>query len=123
MAEKPQHELWNEDGTPKRPVPPDTDDAFRQIVQSEGQRHEQEAFLTYVQAKQQFKKNTPATIGDVVHFWDGEQCRAAMVAETEAYSHAVTIHVFIPREACQWWHADHSEEKDVLNTWHWAEEA
>jgi len=119
MPEKPRHELWNEDGTPKRPVPPDTDQAFRSIVQSES---EQEAYMSYVRAKQEYKRNTPATIGDVVHFWDGERCRAGLVAEIESYTHACTIHVFIPNAACQWWHVDHSEEKAV-NTWHWAEEA
>jgi len=123
MAEKPRHELWNEDGTPKRPVPPDTDDAFREIVQSESKAHEQEAFLTYVKAKQEFKRNTPPTIGDVVHFWDGQRCMAAMVAETEQYTHACTAHVFVPREACQWWHVDHDEAKETDNTWHWAEES
>jgi hypothetical protein len=122
MPEKPRHELWNEDGSPKRPVPPDTDDAFRSIIQSESKASEREAYMSYARAKQEFKRGTPATIGDVVHFWDGERCRAGMVAEIEMYSHACTIHVFIPNEACQWWHADHSEEKET-NTWHWAEDA
>lgn len=122
-------DLWNDDGTPKRPsqeymrrleeaqdleaVDPET--PLRRLAEK------RDAYISYVRAQREFKNKTPASLGDIVHFWYGTGCAAAIVVETEALTHAVTLHVFIPHEASQHWHCDHDELKADKDTWHWPE--
>lgn len=111
-------DLWNDDGTPKRPsqqymknladAQRGAGDAFR------------EAYINYARARREAREARSPEVGDIVHFWDDEKtrCRAAMVMETDAFSDAATLRVHIPNEAFQDWHVDHSEGKE-RDTWHW----
>lgn len=121
-------DLWNDDGTPKRPTKKYME-SLKEAQDLEAADPETprkvaaekaEAFISYARAKREALENTPATLGDVVHFWDGDRCRAAVVIETETFTDACTLQVFIPHEAAQCWVVDHNEDK-VPESWHWAE--
>lgn len=114
-------DLWNDDGTPKKPSKTYMDSL--EAAQLQGDQDAQQgrdSYLSYARAKRELKENQPASIGDIVHFWDGEQCRAAIVMEVETFSHAATLRVHVPHEAFQDWHVDHEEGKGP-NSWHWPE--
>lgn len=121
-------DLWNDDGTPKRPsqaymrrleemqdleaVDPETP------VKRAAEQHE--AYLNYARIKRQAREARAPEVGDIVHYWDDEKalCRAAMVMEIDPFSDAATLRVHIPHEAFQDWHVDHGEDKGK-ETWHW----
>lgn len=121
-------DLWNDDGTPKRP----TADYMKRL--SEAQHLEavdpetpfkraaevNEAFVNYARIKRDAKAQRSPEVGDIVHFWDDEhaRCRAAMVMETDPYSDGATLRVHIPHEFFQDWECSHDEDKSG-DTWHW----
>lgn len=107
-------DLWNDDGTPKKP----TAEYMQRL--DEAQQEQGGAFLNYARIKRQAREARAPEVGDIVHYWDGENalCRAAMVMEIDPFSDAATLRVHIPHEAFQDWHVDHSEDK-VQETWHW----
>lgn len=111
-------DLWNDDGTPKRPS--------AQYMQrlDEAQQGDNSVFLNFARIKREARAARAPEIGDIVHFWGGKEnpehdhCFAAIVMETETFSDAATIRVHVPHEAFMDWHCDHDEEKGH-NTWHW----
>lgn len=121
-------DLWNDDGTPKRPSKEymqrlrEAQDAEAVDPATPGKRVREldDAFLNYARVKQQAREQRSPEVGDIVHYWDDEnaRCRAATVMETEPFSDTATLRVHIPHEAFQDWHVDHDEEK-VRDTWHW----
>lgn len=126
-------DLWNEDGTPKKPTSEymqRLDEAqrggevFARLAQEEPNAELAQAYAEHARLRQQARTTTPASMGDIVHFWDDSKarCRAAMVLETEPFSEAVTVRVHIPHEADQDWVCDH-DENQAPNTWHWSCEA
>lgn len=122
-------DLWNDDGTPKRPSKQYMDslevmqtlEAVDPTLPARRAEEQHQAFLSYVAAKRELREHQAPAVGDVVHFWDDEKarCRAAMVMEIEG--HVATLRVHIPHEAFQDWEADHDEDRRA-NTWHWAED-
>lgn len=124
-------DLWNDDGTPKRPskqymqrlqeaqdaeaVDPDTPDKRAAEVA--------EAYISYARLRRLAKQERFATVGDIVHLWDHEQgcCRAALVVDTESLSDNCELHVFVPKKPAEFWYAAHDEDKGA-ETWHWPEE-
>lgn len=111
-------DLWNDDGTPKKPSKTYMKNLEEAQVGAE-QAFDQ-AYMSYARVRRELKENQPASVGDIVHFWDGDRCRAAIVMEVETFSHAATLRVHIPHEAFQDWHVDHEEGKGP-NSWHWPE--
>lgn len=127
-------DLWNDDGTPKRP----SQQYMRRLEEAQNlealdpetpKKREQElndSYISYVRAQREFKENTPASVGDIVHFWGGKEdpahdhCFAAIVMEVETFSHAATLRVHVPHAAFMDWHCDHDEDKGH-DTWHWPE--
>lgn len=119
-------DLWNDDGTPKRPS--------QQYMRSLEEAQDLEALNPEIEAlraeerrqamaryRTQLLMDTKPTIGDVVHFRQADGvCRAAIVMEIE--NHVATLRVHIPHEPFQDWEADHSESLSG-GTWHWPETA
>lgn len=124
-------DLWNGDGTPKRPskqymqrlqeaqdaeaVDPDTPDKRAAEVA--------EAYISYARLRRVAKQERIPGVGDVVHLWDDEQtrCRAAVVTEVDPFGDSCELHVFVPRKPSEFWYAAHDEDKGA-ETWHWPEE-
>jgi len=130
-------DLWNDDGTPKRPSKEYMDglaviqagyEGLAKIADSTQEVHVTDkpvvqadsAYINYARIKRQARESRAPEVGDIVHFWDSEKirCRASIVMETDPFSDAATLRVHIPHEAFQDWHADHSEDK-TQDTWHW----
>lgn len=119
--------IWNEDGTPRRPderteqvpdVAPFTAFAISELeADQEGQ-----AFVGYARMRTAAKANTPAGVGDIVHYWHEHQCLAAIVARTGDFLEDVDmLYVFSPEPAASGVaDALHSETR-ILGTWHWPE--
>ena len=117
--------LWNEDGTPRRPELPNelidqhpfADFADVEVVES------QENTPWANRLRQQMKANTPASVGDIVHFWDGDACVAAMVTETGIFEdEGDYLTLFQPRQQPGYSAAGilHREDKG-RDSWHWPE--
>lgn len=115
-------DLWNDDGTPKRP----TEDYMQRLKEAQDMEALMEGLAEKraaeaAEAARQFKAMLAPTVGDIVHFWDDEaaRCRAAMVMETPPGT-GVELRVHVPHESFQDWCADHDEDR-APNTWHWPE--
>lgn len=108
-------DLWNDDGTPKRPS--------REYMErlDQAQQADGGVFLNLARVRRQAREVRSPEVGDIVHFWDNEKavCRAAIVMETDTFSDAATLRVHVPHEAFQDWHVDHDEEKIGPSGWHW----
>ena len=125
-------DLWNDDGTPKRP----SQNYMKRLREAQDleaidpatpvkrERELDDAFLNYARIRQDAKQQRPPEVGDIVHFWGGKEdpthdhCFAAIVMETESFTDAATIRVHVPHEAFMDWHVDHDEDKGH-DTWHW----
>jgi hypothetical protein len=111
-------DLWNDDGTPKRPS--------KEYMESlaEAQQGDGSVFLSFARIKREAKQERGPEIGDIVHFWGGKEdpaydhCFAAIVMEVESFTDVATIRVHVPHEAFMDWHVDHDEDKGH-DTWHW----
>lgn len=124
-------DLWNDDGTAKPPTPE------RMEALNEAQRLEaidpevpsrqasmlHDAFINHARIRQDAKTGRPPEVGDIVHGWDEKDgtCRAAMVIQTESFTHNAELVVFIPSAPQEQWYAEHDEEKTSASegTWHW----
>jgi hypothetical protein len=107
-------DLWNDDGTPKRP----SKEYMERLEQA--QSADGGAFLNYARIKRDARAARSPEVGDIVHWWDVEDatCRAAMVMETESFGDGALLRVHIPHEAFQDWQCDHDENKGD-GTFHW----
>lgn len=124
-------DLWNDDGTAKKPsqeymerlgehpVFEEYVTRMAEIVESTSEVHVTDKSVV-VDAGEAFiafqAGNKTAAIGDVVHFWDGETCRAAIAMEVEG--HTATLRVHIPHQPFEDWEADHDETRENAGTWH-----
>lgn len=106
-------DLWNDDGTPKKPSA-----EYMQRLR-EAQSGDAGVFLNFARIKREAKAQRPPEVGDIVHWWDGEQCRAAMVMEAESFDHGACLRVHIPHKPFEDWQCDHDEGKDTADSWHW----
>lgn len=108
-------DLWNEDGTPKKPS--------KEYMESlaVAQSGDDGAFINFARIKREARSQRPAEIGDIVHFWHHEHsaCRAAIVMETGSFGHDATLRVHIPNKPFEDWHVDHDETKRADQGWHW----
>lgn len=128
-------DLWNDDGTPKRPskaymeglevVQGFTDglmkvvDATQPVERSDKPvKSTGEAFMNYARVKRETKAARPPEIGDIVHFWSEGTCYAAIAMEIASFSHEATIRVHVPHEAFRDQRVDHDEDRGH-DTWHW----
>ena len=121
-------DLWNDDGTPKRPTKAYMDnlkaaqdlEAVDSTIPAKRIAEQDDAFLNYARVKRETKAARPPEVGDIVHLWDHEQavCRAAVVTQTEALNHDSELHVFVPRKPAEFWFAVHDESKGD-ESWHW----
>jgi hypothetical protein len=121
-------DLWNDDGTPKRPSraymqrlhEAQMDEALDPATPAKRQAELDDAFLNYARIKKMAREERSPEIGDIVHFFEGDHaaCRAAIVMEVEAFSDGANLRVHIPRGPFQDWQADHDEAKGD-DTWHW----
>lgn len=118
-------DLWNDDGTPKRPSQEymqRLNEAQRDVgvVAATGDPELSTNYLNYARIKREARENRAPEIGDIVHFWDDEmaRCRAAIVMEVEPFNDVATLRVHVPHEASQDWTVDHGEDK-APTTWHW----
>lgn len=121
-------DLWNDDGTPKRPSKVYMDglneaqhlEALDPETRAKRDAELAEAMRLY---RITAAKERAPEVGDIVHFWGGEKCRAALVMETEG--HSATLRVHIPNASFQDWTVDHDEEEwkfdqgDPMFFWHW----
>lgn len=106
-------DLWNDDGTPKRPTKAYMDSLEQAQSGADG------AFLNYARIKREAKQERGPEVGDIVHAYSEEGvCRAAIVLETSSFTHTAELRVHIPHKAFEDWAADHDENKSDL-TWHW----
>lgn len=110
-------DLWNDDGTPKRPSK-----EYMQRLE-DVQSIDGGAFLNFARIKREAKAQRGPEVGDIVHFWDEQNvaCRAAIVMETESFGDGAMVRVHIPHESFQDWQCGHDEDKRVENlpSWHW----
>lgn len=106
-------DLWNDDGTPKRPTA-----EYMQRLEA-AQSGANQPFLDYAAAKREAASLRPPEVGDMVHFSDDDEapCRAAIVMESEG--HVATLRVHIPHHPFGDWEADHDESRVTEATWHW----
>lgn len=113
--------LWNADGTPKLPDTVRRADGapFLDLAQAE----EKQAYLNYAAMRSETLTNQPAGVGDVVHFWDGDACVAAMVTEAGLFDgEGDYLAIFQPRQVPGYTAlAILHDEVKVLGTWHWPE--
>lgn len=106
-------DLWNDDGTPKRP----TQEYMQRL--DDAQQAQGGAFLNYARIKREAKAQRSPEVGDIVHWYDERGvCRAAIVMETESFTDNAELRVHIPKEPYVDAYADHDENKSD-NTWHW----
>jgi hypothetical protein len=118
--------IWNEDGTPKRPEPDQgAEHAFADLGMQVG--NNQALYLSYAKAREEAMKNTPATVGDIVHYWYGPtgSCQAAIVCSGPDLDDGINLfvlpnHSFASPTVMDG--VEHNEGK-TDNTWHWAESA
>lgn len=83
------------------------------------QTHDAGAFISYARARRTDKQERDADVGDIVHFWDGECCSAALVLRDQWDS--VCLSVVRPKAeggTLEYGHVPHSEGK-LHETWHW----
>ncbi|TXS35076.1 hypothetical protein EAO77_37915 [Streptomyces sp. t39] len=77
-----------------------------------------EHFLSYAREQQRAKAETDPDIGDVVHLWHGNACRAAIVTADDLTTWSLSF--LMPGETS--WRCiaevEHDEGKGD-NTWHW----
>lgn len=133
--------LWNEDGTPKRPdtnpydtsalyaqtpfanlvVPEADEDGMITIPRHEGE-DDARTYVNYARLRAQAKVNTPAGIGDIVHYWHDDACYAAIVTRDAALDDSPDgLFVFSDLANMSGTvKARHSESKR-RDTWHWPE--
>lgn len=124
-------DLWNDDGTPKRPTRAYMEnleiaqhlEAIDPETPMKRAQEQSEAYLNYARIKREARANRAPEVGDIVHFWGGgealpSRCFAAIVMEAEAFSDAATLRVHVPHQAFMDYHVDHDEDKGN-NTWHW----
>jgi hypothetical protein len=113
-------DLWDDDGTAKKP----TQEYMKNLeeAQVEAQATFSESYLNYARIKREAKAARSPEVGDIVHFWAGGPCRAAIVMEAESFSDVATLRVHIPNEPFQDWTVDHNEDKASEGdefSWHW----
>jgi hypothetical protein len=134
--------IWNADGTPRRPravgrdgeyleedattsVLPFADFALGGIVVPEGRGREEieeQNAIFMKKLRRQAMTNRGPAIGDIVHFWDGDACVAAIVTETgDMAEDGDYLTVFQPRQQAGWSVAVLHDEDKPHGTWHWPE--
>lgn len=120
-------DLWNDDGTPKRPSKEymqrlqEAQDAEALDPETPGKRQREldDAFLNYARIKREARAQRSPEVGDIVHWYDERgACRAAIVMETYSFNDTAELRVHIPKEHYADAVADHDESKSD-NTWHW----
>lgn len=98
---------------------------YELIKPDEQDAYDPAPFLTYARARRTDKQDRDAAVADVVHWWDGRDCKAAIVAgvndpvlmEGPSYD-LMAVQNF------EWWpkrYVSHDEAKTQPNTWHWPE--
>jgi hypothetical protein len=110
-------DLWNDDGTPKKP----SQEYMKNLeaAQLEAEATFSESYMNYARIKRDAKAQRAPEVGDIVHWYDERgACRAAIVMETESFNHNAELRVHIPKEPYVDAYADHDENKSD-NTWHW----
>jgi len=131
-------DLWNDDGTPKKPSQEymkrlEENPVFQQFTEGLAKIAESTTeviatgevvqgdvgFFSYARIRREAKAARSPETGDIVHFWDGEQCRAAIVMETSSFSDDATMRVHIPHKPFEDWTSEHDEDKDLAGTYHW----
>jgi len=122
-------DLWNDDGTPKRPSKEYMQrleeaqhlEAVDPETPAKRARELDDAFLNYARIKREAREARSPEVGDIVHFWHGEKatCFAAMVMEVESFGHLATIRVHVPHKPFEDWTVDHDETKERDECWHW----
>lgn len=122
-------DLWNDDGTPKRPSK-EYMERLDQAQQDQGGAfaglpdvvvQTTDAYMNIARIRREAKAQRSPEIGDIVHWWDekGAVCRAAMVMEIESFGDGALLRVHIPHESFQDWQCAHDEDKEFSGTWHW----
>lgn len=128
-------DIWNEDGTPKLPGPRDRSDEtmpFADLTADQIKRgslayrsdseEERDAYVNYAKLRAEAMANQPATVGDVVHYWDSERCIAAIVTEAGVFDgDPDQLHLFFPGGPGSTTAAGAHNEGKVEDTWHWPE--
>lgn len=116
-------DLWNDDGTPKRPTRQYMDSLEVAQAIEAVESTQREAYLNYARVKQAAKTARSPEVGDIVHAWNEADvvCYAAIVMETESFNDSAEIRVHIPHKPFEDWHAVHEEVKEGAGegTWHW----
>lgn len=120
-------DLWNDDGTPKRP----TQQYMRRLEEAQDleaidpetpvkrQAELDDAYLNYARIRRQAREARAPEVGDIVHWYDERGvCRAAIVLETESFNDNAELRVHIPKEPYADAYAEHDEGKSD-STWHW----
>lgn len=122
-------DLWNDDGTPKRP----SKEYMKRLQEAQDleavnpgtpvkrQAELDEAYLNYARIKSQAREQRSPEVGDIVHYWDNEKarCRAAIVMETDAFTDGAELRVHIPHKPFEDWYCVHDEGRGEAAGWHW----
>jgi hypothetical protein len=86
-----------------------------------GDAFDRGSFVSYARTRAAEQEERDAVVGDIVHFWNGENCRAAIVVATgDLAGDPETLHVFQPGERDGEALAVHDETR-TENTYHWPE--
>jgi hypothetical protein len=75
--------------------------------------------INLVRERQLALAEREACLGDIVHFWTGADCRAAIVVDL--VDDEETLHVFWPGQEDSEVTCIHDERRSVC-TWHWGHE-
>jgi hypothetical protein len=91
---------------------------FQLIKDEEGPVSTGDSFFSYARAQRAEKAERDPIVGDVVHYWDGESCAAAIVTRDDLESQVLAV--LPPEGEILYRHMGvaHSEDKSE-GSWHW----
>lgn len=120
-------DLWNDDGTPKRPSQQymkrleEAQDleAVDPATPAKREAELKDAYLNYARIKREARSARSPEIGDIVHFWNDATCYAAIVMEAESFGDGVCLRAHVPHKPFEDWQAPHDEDKEFEQTYHW----
>lgn len=120
-------DLWNDDGTAKRPSQ-EYMDRLEEAGTPFADLAVNEAYVSHARRQRQVRMETPPGVGDIVHLWLPEgnhrqTCQAAIVTAMDPEDwHLIEVTALAPGVLVLQCYAQvpHDESKTVAS-WHWAE--
>lgn len=126
-------DIWNDDGTPRLPEMPNElidQHPFADLAMDHRETQEPGTYEVGIESNAVFmaklarKAKARATpgVGDVVHWWDGQRCVAAIVVETAMFEgESDVLTTFPPDGGFMAQGVGQHDEDKAVSTWHWPE--